>query len=256
MRLSVLISQNTESMGPPTSTHTTLPFAHIVSTLCTMASSRIVQILLRALLELLKKAVSKAAVPVRILWTVLRILVPVSRRRRDHIDSDSTRCATTHATLPPLLDSTETPVPSALNSSSPNVNGAGPSSDRTLTADIQFSSSGRIGEPDSEGENRNYLQPTIPSPIEMAAVEWEMNLWPTSPSNLRRYNRIVRVYVSSHHLLRLLNLTIVKTKEIFAMDGGILYIAAYILVGNFQITSCLKFIHVPNKCVASIPDHL
>lgn len=168
-----------------------------------MASSQIVQILLRALLELLKKAISKASAPVRKLWTVLRLLVMGSRTRSGHIDQDSTRHATTHTTLPPSLDSLDAPVPSVLTSSSPNDNGAGPRSSRTLAIDIQSSFPGRNENPDTEGANEIVIQPTDASLIELGfnINPSDIELQPMLPSYLRRYERNAKVYVSSHHLL-------------------------------------------------------
>lgn len=161
-----------------------------------MASARRVQILLQALLELLKKVVSKAAVPIRILWTILRILVPVSRLGRGHIDADGTRRATTYTTLPPSVDLSKIPGPSRPPASSPNVNGTYPSSNEAV-GDILPTSPGLPERPEPlellEGPTEN----TDATPDEIVLIT-------TVPSELRRYDRTIRTCVSSSHLFRML----------------------------------------------------
>lgn len=185
-------SQRAGAKEPHISARSIFPFTYIVSALWTMAIARRVQILLRALLNLLKKATSKAAVPVRILWAVLQTLSPVSwiRPTGGLIYSDSNHHGTTFASFPPLLDSTEAPVLSALTSSSSNVNGAGASPNRTPTVDIQTGLSGWI---------ENIATEDAANEIHMSlmGLEPEVNLQPTLPWGLRRYCRKHIMYVSS-----------------------------------------------------------
>lgn len=162
-----------------------VPFTHIVSTLGTMTLHRRVQTLLRIISLLLKQAVSKAVVSVRILWSAVRALVLVSRIRGGPRDSNNNQHGT-YSSSPPTLGFVEPPCH---GKPTPNLNDVGTTSDGPPTGGIQLTFPGIIETLETGRANGSYANQIITSPSDIRPDYGNIKLQPTVPSLLGRYDR-------------------------------------------------------------------
>lgn len=170
-----------------------IPFAHIVSsTLGSMALHQRVQTLLRILSLLLKQAVSKAVVSVRILWSAVRALVLVSRIRGGPRDSNNNHHGT-YSSSPPTLGFVEPPCH---GKPTPNLSDVGTISDGLSTGGIQLTFPGIIETLETGCVNGSYGNQIHASPIDIRPVYGNIKLQPIVPSALGRYDRKITMYVA------------------------------------------------------------